>query len=119
LLSILVLDMIEIIPPLEKYKYDTWKILSMKCYIDNSMRLRSCIRNINRLEHDKKVTFFNCHRRFLPLNHSFRSDRRSFIKGETGKGPPKQKFRADIMKALDDLKESENGVFKCYSKSNN
>jgi hypothetical protein len=43
----LVLDMIEILPPLEKYKYDTWRILSVKCYIDNSMRLRSCIRNIN------------------------------------------------------------------------
>jgi hypothetical protein len=25
--------MIEILPPLEKYKYDTWRILSMKCYI--------------------------------------------------------------------------------------
>jgi hypothetical protein len=32
---------------LEKYKYDTWRILSVKCYIDNSMRLRSCIRNVN------------------------------------------------------------------------
>jgi hypothetical protein len=28
-----------------------------------------------RMEHDKKVTFFDCHRRFLPLYHSFRSDR--------------------------------------------
>jgi hypothetical protein len=39
----LVLDMIEIIPPLGKYKYDTCRILSMKCYIDNSVRLRSYI----------------------------------------------------------------------------
>jgi hypothetical protein len=39
--------MIEILPPLGKYKYDTWRRLSMKCYIDNSMRWRSCIRNIN------------------------------------------------------------------------
>jgi hypothetical protein len=39
--------MIEIIHPLEKYKYDTWRILSMKCYIDNFVRLRSCIRNVN------------------------------------------------------------------------
>jgi hypothetical protein len=43
----LVLDMIEIRPPLGKYKYDTWRIHQMKCYIDNSMRLRSCIRNVN------------------------------------------------------------------------
>jgi hypothetical protein len=38
-LSILVLDMIEILPPLGKYKYDTWRILPVKCYIDNSMLL--------------------------------------------------------------------------------
>jgi hypothetical protein len=40
--------MIEILPPLGKYKYDTRKILSVKCYIDNSVCLRSCIRNVNR-----------------------------------------------------------------------
>jgi hypothetical protein len=40
--------MIEILPLLGKYKYDTWRILPVKCYIDNSVRLRSCIRNINK-----------------------------------------------------------------------
>jgi hypothetical protein len=44
---VLVLDMIEILPPLKKYKYDTWKILPVKCYIDNSVHLRSYIRNVN------------------------------------------------------------------------
>jgi hypothetical protein len=34
----LVLDMIEILPPLRKYKYDTWRILLVKCYIDKFMR---------------------------------------------------------------------------------
>jgi hypothetical protein len=43
----LILDMIEVLPPLGKYKYDTSRILSMKCYIDNSVHLWSCIRNIN------------------------------------------------------------------------
>jgi hypothetical protein len=43
----LVLDITEILPPLGKYKYDTWRMHPVKCYIDNSMRLRSCIRNIN------------------------------------------------------------------------
>jgi hypothetical protein len=43
----LVLNMIEILPPLGKYKYDTWRILPVKCYIDYSVCLRSCIRNIN------------------------------------------------------------------------
>jgi cell division protein FtsW (lipid II flippase) len=45
---VLVLDMIEILPPLGKYKYDTWRILPVKCYIDNSVRLWSCIRNVNK-----------------------------------------------------------------------
>jgi hypothetical protein len=68
-----------------------------------------------RLEHNRKVSFFDCHRRFLPTNHPFRSDRRSFLKGNTTrKGPPKQKLGADIMKMLDDLKESENGEFEGY-----
>jgi hypothetical protein len=44
----LVLDMIEIHPQLGKYKYDTWRILPVKCYIDNYVRLRSCIRNVNK-----------------------------------------------------------------------
>jgi hypothetical protein len=46
----LVLDLTEILPPLRKYKYDTWRILSMKCYIDNSVHLRSCIRNVNSIK---------------------------------------------------------------------
>jgi hypothetical protein len=45
---VLVLDMIEILPPLGKYKYDTWRILLVKCYIDNFVRLRSWIRNVNK-----------------------------------------------------------------------
>jgi hypothetical protein len=45
----LVLDMIEIFPPLGKYKYDTWRILLVKCYIDNFIGLQSCIRNVNNL----------------------------------------------------------------------
>jgi hypothetical protein len=45
---VLVLDMIEILPPLGKYKYDTSTILPVKCYIDNFARLRSCIRNVNK-----------------------------------------------------------------------
>jgi hypothetical protein len=32
---------------LGKYKYDTWRILPVKCYIDNSVCLRSCIQNTN------------------------------------------------------------------------
>jgi hypothetical protein len=40
--------MIEILHSLEKYKYDTERILSVKCYNDNFVRLRSCIQNVNK-----------------------------------------------------------------------
>jgi hypothetical protein len=47
-IPVLVLDMIELLPPLGLNKYDTGRILPVKCYIDNFVHLRSCIRNINR-----------------------------------------------------------------------
>jgi hypothetical protein len=40
--------MIELLPSLGLNKYDTWRIVPVKCYIvDNYVHLRSCIRNIN------------------------------------------------------------------------
>jgi hypothetical protein len=73
-----------------------------------------------RLEHGRKVSFFDCHRRLLPSNHPFRSDRRSFLKGKTvRKGPPKRKLGAEITKMLDGLKESENGEFEGYGEKHN
>jgi hypothetical protein len=35
-----------------------------------------------RLEHERKVAFFDYHRRFRPLNNHFRSDKRSFLQGK-------------------------------------
>jgi hypothetical protein len=32
---------------LGKYKCDAYRILPVKCYINNFVRLRSCIRNVN------------------------------------------------------------------------
>jgi hypothetical protein len=73
-----------------------------------------------RLEHGRKVSFFDCHRRFLQSNHPFRSDRQSFMKGKTvRKGPPKRKLGAYITKMLDDLKDSENGEFEGYGEKHN
>jgi hypothetical protein len=40
--------MIEVLPTFGKYKYDIWRILPAKCYIDNPVRLGSCIWNINK-----------------------------------------------------------------------
>jgi hypothetical protein len=73
-----------------------------------------------RLQHDKKVTFFNCHQRFLPLSHHFNGDKKSFTKGKTvRKGPPKQKLEADITQMLNNLKELENGNFEGYGENHN
>jgi hypothetical protein len=56
---VLVLDMIEILSPLGKYKYDTWKILPVKCDINNYMHLRSCIRNIKTLRVGVRIMLKN------------------------------------------------------------
>jgi hypothetical protein len=73
-----------------------------------------------RLQHGRKVHFFDCQQRFLPLSHEFRGDKESFQKAKrVRKGPPKQKLGADIMKMLSELKDSKNGGFKCYSEKYN
>jgi hypothetical protein len=73
-----------------------------------------------RLQHGKKVSFFDCHQKFLPSNHSFRNDTWSILKGKTvRKGSPKQKSGADIIKMLHDLKELENDVFEGYGENHN
>jgi hypothetical protein len=60
----LILDMIDVLPPMRKYRYDTCRILLMKCYIDNSVRLQSCIRNINNgLFGPLSLTVLLCHHR--------------------------------------------------------
>jgi hypothetical protein len=76
--------------------------------------------NAFRLHQNRKVSFFDCHRRFLPLSHKYRGDNESFMKGKSIiKGPPKQKLRADIVKMLIELKESQDGGFDCYSEKHN
>jgi hypothetical protein len=42
-----ILDMIELLLFMGLNKYDTWRTLPVKCYINNFVRLRSCIRNVN------------------------------------------------------------------------
>jgi hypothetical protein len=73
-----------------------------------------------KLEHGRKVTFFDYCQRFLPMSDTFKGDKRPFLKGKTfRKGPPKRKLRAYIVKMLDDLKESENGGFEGYCEYHN
>jgi hypothetical protein len=73
-----------------------------------------------RLQHGRKVNFFDCHQRFLPLSHEFRGDKESFKKASSiRKGSPNRKLRADIIKMLDELKESHDGGFKSYGEKHN
>jgi hypothetical protein len=74
---VLVLDMMEILPPIGKYKYDTWRILPVKCYIDNFVHLRSCIRNVNNL-----FDSYTCKSFLNKLNLKPYSD--SICSGKTG-----------------------------------
>jgi hypothetical protein len=72
------------------------------------------------LQHGRKVSFFDCHRIFLPLSHKFRGDKGSFQKGKSvRKGSLKRKLRADIVKNLGELKESQNGGFEGYGEKHN
>jgi hypothetical protein len=73
-----------------------------------------------RLQHDRKVSFFDCHQRFLPFSHEFRGDKESFKKGKSvRKEPLKRKLKADIVKMLGELKESQDGGFEGYGKKHN
>jgi hypothetical protein len=54
------------------------------------------------------------------LSHEFKSDKESFQKGKSiRKEPPMQKLGADIVKMLDELKESQNGGFEGYDEKHN
>jgi hypothetical protein len=73
-----------------------------------------------RLQHGRKVNFFDCHQRFLLLSHEFRSDKELFQKGKSiRKGPPRRKLRVDIVKMLGELKKSHNGEFEGYGEKYN
>jgi hypothetical protein len=73
-----------------------------------------------RLQHGRKVSFFDCHQRFLPLSHEFRGDKELFQKDKSiRKGTPKEKLRADIVKMLGEFKESHNGGFEGYDEKHN
>jgi hypothetical protein len=56
------------------------------------------------------VYYFNCHRCFLALDHSFRLDRDAFKKGNIVlEGPPRRLSGPEIAKILNNLVLKENG----------
>jgi hypothetical protein len=96
-------------------KFVGWRVhgqLNCPIYMDDS--------DAYRLQHGKKVTFFCCHQRFLPLSHPLRGDKKLFMKDKiVRKGPPKQKLSADIIQLLNDLKELEKSKFEGYGENHN
>jgi hypothetical protein len=71
--------------------------------------------------HGKKVSFFDCHRRFLPSNHPFRNDTKSFRRGIKVKGgPPKRLMGEDIMIQHRALQRATEGhEFEGYGQDHN
>ncbi|CAH9090118.1 unnamed protein product [Cuscuta europaea] len=49
-----------------------------------------CIEKSNEfwLKNSRKTSYFDCHRKFLPPNHPYRKDKKSFIKGRKDHDPP-------------------------------
>jgi hypothetical protein len=70
------------------------------------MKDTSCFR----LKFGGGIYYFNCHRCFLALDHSFRLDRDAFKKGNIVlEGPPRRLSGPEIAKILNNLVLEENG----------
>ncbi|XP_056161784.1 uncharacterized protein LOC130135923 [Syzygium oleosum] len=48
-----------------------------------------------RLRHGKKPCYFDCHRQFLPMNHTFRRNKKEFIKNRIERTPPPLRLTGD------------------------
>ena len=63
-----------------------------------------------RLDFGGKISYFDCHRCFLPQNHPFRQQRNAFRKNTVvTKGPPKHMSGQEIADMLSNLVPSSNG----------
>ncbi|WVZ89264.1 hypothetical protein U9M48_035690 [Paspalum notatum var. saurae] len=73
-----------------------------------------------KLKHGEKVSFFDCHRRWLPFKRDLCSSITAFRKGiKITKGPPKSLTAKQIMAWHAQLKPGENGRFVGYGKKHN
>jgi hypothetical protein len=62
------------------------------------------------LKFGEKISYFDCHRCFLLLNHSFRLDSNAFKKGNIVlEGPPRHLSSPEITNMLDNLVLNKNG----------
>jgi hypothetical protein len=63
-----------------------------------------------RLKFRGKISYFDCHRYFLPLDHPYRLDNDTFKKGNIIlEGPPRRLSGPEIADMLDNLFLKENG----------
>jgi hypothetical protein len=74
-----------------------------------------------RLEFGKKIYYFDCHRCFLPPDHTFRLWRNAFRKDTiVEKGPPRHQTGQEIFEELNNLKISDGGKeFEGYGEEHN
>jgi hypothetical protein len=74
-----------------------------------------------RLDFRKKICYFDCHRCFIPPDHTFRLQRKAFRKDTiVEKGPLRHQTGQEIIKELNNLKISDGGeVFEGYGKEHN
>ncbi|XP_049394089.1 uncharacterized protein LOC125858374 [Solanum stenotomum] len=47
------------------------------------------------LKHGRKGSFFDCHRKFLPMGHPFRLDRKSFLRGRVENSTPPHRLSGE------------------------
>jgi hypothetical protein len=60
-----------------------------------------CEANAYRLKKGLKATWFDCHRRFLPIDHPFRNKANAFHKGRVVReGPPRNLTRVEVKDQL-------------------
>jgi hypothetical protein len=74
-----------------------------------------------RLDFGKKICYFDCHRCFLPPDHTFRLQRIAFKKDTImEKGPPRRRTSQEIIEELKNLKIRDGGKeFEGYGKEHN
>jgi hypothetical protein len=75
-----------------------------------------------RLTHGGKISYFDCHRRWLPRKHNFKQEQNTFRKDTTiTKGPTKHLSGAQIIDMLDKLTPDPErpGYFEGYGKTHN
>jgi hypothetical protein len=73
----------------------------MTCSLDGAPMGFLHVHNACRLKKGNKATWFDCHRRFLPIDHPFRDDVSAFRKGKVVReGPPRSLTGVEVKDQL-------------------